>query len=191
MWKKLIGCMTAFLVVVVVQAEEKSDLELKLVAKSPTVTVDLGGKTSEEYTKELQKDLDAAKKGDPVVLPAPLKVELELQVVNTSKKDVTIGVMGDVNQVNFTVKGPSVLTGSPLLAFTTDFRLPQEKTLKPGESYTMKIGSLVDGFRGASRMIYLTEAGKYTLSATFQLAEGEGKGPLLKSNTVELLVKTK
>jgi len=166
-------------------------LVLKIVAKKTTYAWDGGGKTPAEFKKHLEEVAAAIKAGkDPNVKwpPAP-PVELTLQITNTGKEDVTVYVGGDPNVFTLELKGPGVFTLSPPLAFTADFRLPRGMKLEPGKSYEIPLKSLTDGFRGASRLVYWTEPGDYTLSATYQLADAGGeKGAVLKSQPIKLKV---
>src|SRR5579871_6725889 len=61
-------------------------LEAKLAAKKKTYTLDLGGKTSDEF----QKELKTAKKTGRY--PQPPVVDLVLEVKNTGKQDVHVWV---------------------------------------------------------------------------------------------------
>ena len=53
----------------------------------------------------------------------------------------------------------------------------------------MPVNRLADGFRGASRLLFFTSPGDYTLKATYQLADAEGKkGVILKTDAVKFKV---
>lgn len=168
-------------------------LELKVIAKKDTITLDTDGKSSKEYKPMLEDIAAKIKKGERAPQPPrPPAVELTLQIKNTGKKDVTIHVQGDANVFTLDVKGPGVVTLQPQLAFTTDFRLPRPITLEAGKSHEITVKALSDGFRGASRWIYWTEPGEYTIGATYQLATSDGgKGALLKAEPIKVKVEEK
>lgn len=170
--------------------KEAGPLTLKLVLKKDKVVFDGQGETPAEFKKMLETLQEAIKKGEFRGNPPKLTpFDVTLQIVNTSDKDQTLTVGGDANQYNFTLKGPGMVALSPPLAFTADFRLGKEITLAPGKSHDINLKQLADGFRGASRMVYWTGPGEYTLSATYQLAGPDGgKGPLLTSAPVKFKV---
>jgi hypothetical protein len=147
-------------------APKAADLPIKakLIAKKDTYTLDLGGKSVEEFNQALK---DAEKTGKYPPAPA---VELTLELTNTSDKDVKLWVEGDPNQVMLTLKGPDAVTVAKKAAFTADFRGPKTMTLAPGKSYTVAVNSLQFGFRGASQAAYWLKPGEYTLSASYSTA---------------------
>ena len=170
--------------------KDAGPLELRLTAKKDTVSIDLGGKTPKEYYKALADLAEQINKGGFGARPprAP-EVDLTLSVVNRSKEEMTIHVGGDPNVYVFEVKGPGVVTMRNPIAFTADFRLPRAVTLAPGKSFDIPVRQLMDGMRGASRLLFFTEPGEYTLTAAYQLSDARGgKGQLLKSEPLKLKV---
>jgi hypothetical protein len=143
---------------------KSADLPVKatLVAKTATYKLDLGGKSAEEFRKLLK---EGEKTGQ---LPAAPKVELVLQLKNTSDKDVQIWVTGDPVMVNLDLAGKGAVSVMGRRAFTTDFRLPTAMNLEAGKTHEIPITSLNYGFRGGSQQAYWTEPGEYTLTASFQ-----------------------
>jgi hypothetical protein len=140
-------------------------LELRLQAKTAKYTLDLGGLKGDEFRKMLKE----AKKTGKV--PPPPAVDLTLELRNTGKKDLVIHVEGDANTVTLHLKGPGAVSAEPLLAFTADFRVPKTITLPAGKRFAFPaIKSLSHGFRGQSLKSYWTEAGDYTLSASYTTA---------------------
>lgn len=186
----LLATVALFFFATTAAAEEKSPVTLKLVAKTDKYKFDGGGKTADEYKKELE---DLAKKsaaGELVRAPKPPAVDLVLQITNTSKEEVTIYVGGDPNVYTFELTGGagSVSMGSGL-AFTADFRLPKAVTLAAGKSHEIPVKQLSDGSRGASRYVYWTGPGEYKLSVSYSLADKDGgKGAVLKSEPVKITV---
>jgi hypothetical protein len=172
------------------RADDKNPVVLKIVTKSDKYKLDLGGKTADEYKKELE---DAAKKsaaGELLRPPAPPKVDFVLEIKNTGKEAVTIFVGGDPNVYTFELTGGAgTVTMGSGLAFTADFRLPKEVTLAAGKTYEIGIKQLSDGSRGASRFVYWTGPGEYKLTASYTLADKDGgKGAVLKSEPVKITV---
>ncbi len=152
-------------------AEEKKEekpvdlpVKTKLVAKKTTYTLDLGGKTGEEFRKQLK---DAEKNGR---MPAAPTVDLTLEITNTSDKAIKIWTSGDPVHLELTLTGPGAVMASPRLAFTTDFRGPAATVLDPGKTLSIPVTKLQYGFRGASLMSYWTEPGEYKLAATYKTA---------------------
>jgi hypothetical protein len=182
-------CLTGVLAALAVSSgrAEESDKEVvlpvkaKLVAKTTTYKLDLGGKTAEEFRTLLK---DAEKSGR---MPPPPAVEMALEITNTSDKEIKIWTSGDPVQIDLKLTGPGAVNARPQLAFTTIFIGPKAETLAPGKSLSLPIAKLQYGFRGASNMSYWTEPGEYKLSATFKtgiqpapkgVKERDGFGPV-------------
>jgi hypothetical protein len=200
MRRYILPCLVAALLVSLTDAapaDEKKDagpLVLKIKANKDKYAWDAGGKTPKEFKKALEEIAEAMKKNPrpAVKLPDPPKVDLVLEIVNDGKEDVTVHVGGDPNVYTLELKGPGVMTFTPPLAFTREFRVPKAVVIAPGKSYDIPVTQLKDGFRGASRFIYWTEPGEYTLTATYQLSDARGeKGALLKSKEIKLKVEEK
>jgi hypothetical protein len=141
--------------------EEKLPVTAKLVAKKDTYRLELDGKTPEEFRKLI------AAGGK---LPAPPAVHLELELHNTSDKEVKIWVKGDPVVLELDVKGPGAVSVIAQKAFTQEYRAPAATTLPPGRSYSYPITSLKYGFRGVEKHAYWTEPGEYTITATLTTA---------------------
>jgi hypothetical protein len=163
------------------KADEKSKtdpagapLEAKLVAKNETYTLDLGGKTPEEYR-------DAVKATPPVV-----EVDLVLEVKNTSDKEITIWIAddyrkedrqegGDYVKLLLELKGPGAVSARTALRETTPKTPPpRTRALAPGKTFSLPITTLNYGSHGVAHYeayrACWTDAGEYTLTATFQTA---------------------
>ena len=133
------------------------------MAKKDTYTLNLGGKTADEYRQQLK---DAATGG--AVPPAP-KVELMLEFTNTSDKEVRIRVGGTQNVVTLALTGPGAETVEMKNRVTPKFMLASKTvTLAPGKSTSVPINSLAFGMRNLTNAAYWTSAGAYTLSASYK-----------------------
>jgi hypothetical protein len=120
-------------------------LELRLTSKRASYPLDLGGKTAEEFRKQLK---DAEKSGK---LPPPPAVKLVLDLRNTGDKDVQVQIGGDNSDLLLHLKGPGAVSVDAKRAFTLDFRAGRTVTLAPGKSATIEMDSLSYGFREQSR----------------------------------------
>jgi hypothetical protein len=173
------------------QGAKDGPVELKLIAKKDRYAWDGGGLTPAEFRKQLDKlaEDQKNKKGGLGPLPSAPAVDLLLQITNTSKDDVTVHVGGTANVWTFELKGPGVVTLVNTAPMPAIIILPRAVTLKPRESFDVPVKKLMDGRRGASRLLYWTEPGEYTLSATYQLTDAKGTATqLLKSETVKITV---
>jgi hypothetical protein len=185
----------------VARAEDKKeepkapDLPVKatLVAKKATYTLDLGGKSGDEFRRMLKE----AEKGGKV--PAGPKVDLVLELKNTSDKEVQVWISGDSVVLNLDLKGEGAVNVVAQQAFTDDFRGPKPITIAAGKTHEIPIASLTYGFRGVAQQAYWTEPGEYKLSASLQTAispappgtkdNGQGFGPCtIKSEPVKITV---
>ncbi|MSR52973.1 MAG: hypothetical protein EXS09_06735 [Gemmataceae bacterium] len=167
-----------------VAAEDKVPVALKIVVKKANIAwpYGLGPKEFEARLKELSKAKNAR-------YPLSPSVDMVLQFANTTKEKVTIYVEGDANMLTLAVKGPGVTTATPMLAVTSDFRLPTAVELEPGKTFEVQLKGLVDGFRKSSRYIYPLAPGEFSISATYLLATADGgKGALLKSGDAKFKI---
>jgi hypothetical protein len=156
-------------------------------------TLDLGGKSAEEYLR----DLELASKGKAKAPPPPT-VTLEVIVTNTGKEKVDFWHTGDPVQILLDLKGPKAKKLTPLLAMTLEFRLPEFKSLQPGESHKFTLKRLAGGMRGNSQWLYWVEPGEYSLTAQLKTGvrpvppgapEEEGAGRVtLSSQPIKIMV---
>jgi hypothetical protein len=149
-------------------------LEAKLVAKKDTYTLDLGGKTPEQYRDEVQKK------------PPIVKVELVLELKNTGDKEITIWIAddygkeerqqgGDYVTLQLDLKGPGAVSALVKQQSTKPLTPPpRTHKIAPGKIYSLPITTLNYGTHGVATYqgyrACWTEAGKYTLTATFKTA---------------------
>jgi hypothetical protein len=147
--------------------EENKDQPVKatLVAKKAKYKLDLGGKTSEEFQKELK---EAVKAGRGV--PAAPTVDLALELKNTTDKEITIRIGGTPTILNLKLEGKGAESVVATRIFPRIYILPKPVTLAPGKATTIPIKSLQYGIRGVQYRAYLTKVGEYTLTATYNTA---------------------
>jgi hypothetical protein len=162
-------------------AEEKSKtdpagapLEAKIVVKKDTYTLDLGGKTPEQYR-------DAVKASPPKV-----DVDLVLELKNTSDKEIKIWIVGDLRDeksqpggdyvtLDLSLQRPGALNvAGPEIVTTPATPPPTVQAIAPGKTWSLPLTSLCHGTHGvalkrANRSCW-TQAGEYTLTATFKTA---------------------
>jgi hypothetical protein len=168
-------------------------LTLTLVAKTDKYQFDGGGKTAEDYKKELEEAAKKQEKGERTTPSRPPVADLVLQITNTTKNDVTILVGGDRCAFAFDLTGGTgVVTLKSNLPFTADVKPPKAVTLAAGKSYEIPVMQLSDGARGTSRYVYWTGPGEYLLSATYAFsASPRGRVTELKSEPVKITVTEK
>jgi RNA polymerase sigma factor (sigma-70 family) len=150
-------------------------LELKLVAKKGSYALDLGGRTPDEYRKEVEKE------GGPR-LAAP-EVDLELELTNTGKEELKlwqvgqgIGIKGDdLIGLAWDLKGPGALSHSRTVGVNTVIQPRKVWSLAAGKSRTFAVKNLsaivsrVQGSEVSFQSVYWNQAGEYTLTARFLL----------------------
>src|SRR5436305_6960652 len=98
--KWVLMTVTALTFTTAATAEDKKaegPVTLTLIAKTDKYKFDGGGKTSDEYKKQLEEVAKKLDKGERATPPKALAVDLVLKLTNTSKEDVTIYVGGDSN----------------------------------------------------------------------------------------------
>ncbi len=160
---------------------------VKLVAKKATYAWPV--QKPAEFEKALKETQKAIQDKKEVGVPDALIVDFVLRFTNTGTEATEIYLGGDMNTLALELTGPGVVTLAPNVAVTTEFRNPKPVKIEPGKTYDMPIARLSDGFRGASRRLFFTAPGDYTLAATYQLADAEGKkGIILKSEPAKFTV---
>lgn len=133
-------------------------LEAVLKAKQQKYTLDLGGKSADEFRKQIES-------GN---YPAAPKVDLVLELKNTGSEEVQVRVFGTENTIELALKGPGAVTEQLKRRITPKFVIaPKTMTLAPGKSVSVPITSLEFGRKGSHRAWWV-EAGKYTLSASYK-----------------------
>jgi hypothetical protein len=116
-------------------------------------------------------------------------VYLDLEIANTSDKDVTIWIGGDATSLSFDLKGPGAVCKLLTLTTTADFRYARPVVIRAGETYTRPVTSLNFPHPRPSSLWYWTEPGEYTLSATWVLgASKDTAGPVLVAAPIKLTV---
>ena len=135
-------------------------LELTVTGKTTRYTLDTGGLSGADYKKKVSNT-----DGPPASAPA---VDLTVEVKNTSDKPVRVWVSGDPVVLTLELRGRGAVNVQPLIAFTQEFRAPQDVEIAAGKSHAFPVKSLVSGFRSASVYSYWTEPGEYELVATLK-----------------------
>ncbi len=139
-------------------------LEARLTSRNATYTLDLGGRTPEEFARQITRGS---------LLPSP-KVDLVLTLRNTGDKKLVLDpdVRVDVYLIgNAAMNHPE---GSHSVGVQFE-DLPKKVSLAPGETYSVSIKSLD---QGPGRQSYWLLPGEYALHAkawVFVDAESEGK----------------
>lgn len=169
-------------------------LELKLVAKQETYTLDLRGLTEKQFRDKVNAQAAKRVGGMP-----PQKVSLQLELRNTGRQEVKVILPKHQNHFAFVLEGPGVITGE----FAGSIAAGQETiTLAAGKSHIIPISYLETVHGLKLQQPYWTKLGEYTLKATDRLqvalpAKGdkfeEGAAPAFKgvpftSNPVKLQV---
>jgi hypothetical protein len=177
-------------------AEDKKvsgPITLKLIAKSDKYKFDGGGKTAEEYKKQLEELVEKSKKGERFQSPKPPAVDFVLQFTNTTTDDVTIHVGGDRNSYQFELTGGAgTVSLNSGLPFTADIKYPKAIVLAPGKSHEIPVKQFADGARGMSRFVYWTGPGDYRLSVKYTLSDAKGTNiTTLTSEPVKITVTEK
>ncbi len=166
----LMAVSVLILSVTAVQADDKkeepktpaSPIKATLTAKKATYTLDLGGKSGDEFRK-LLKDNEKSR-----TLPAAPTVDLVLELKNTSDKAVTVWISGDAVVLNLDLKGEGAVNAVAQVAFTREFRVSKPLMLEAGKTHEIPIANLNYGYRGVAQRAYWTEPGEYKLSVSFQ-----------------------
>jgi RNA polymerase sigma factor (sigma-70 family) len=138
-------------------------LEARLVAKKDSYILDLGGKTPEEFRKDIKN-----------VYPATPAVNLELEFRNSGDKTFAFLVGGSNPDIPLLLKleGPGAVNVTlPAADAPIARRLFTKVILAPGKTHTLPIKSLMTerlGREGTAS--YWLEPGDYTLIATYKTA---------------------
>lgn len=168
-------------------------LELRIVGELAGWELDSRGDPATKF----QEKIRAGEKSGQLV--SATRVELELEIRNTGSSSIRIWVSGDATLLTFDLKGPGAMTADSKEPLNGTIA-PQTVTIAPGKSHRIPFTSLAHGKRLKARHSYITEIGRYQLSATFKTgvspAPSGSKGSsagfgevILKSAPIEFNVK--
>jgi hypothetical protein len=149
-------------------------LEARLVVKKAVYVLDRGGKAPTDYLAEAKKK------------PPRVDVDLVLEIRNTSAGDIKLWMAddyrdekrqagGDYVELVLDLQGPGAVSAVVATRFTRPATPPPRlATIKAGKSFVLPITSLSYGRHGVARYqgsrAAWTQAGDYTLTATFRTA---------------------
>lgn len=133
-------------------------VEAVLKAKQAKYTLNLGGKSAEEFRKQI----------DARQYPQAPAVDLVLELKNTSREEIKIKIGGTQNVIMLDLKGPGAVRETLKGRVTPKFIIASHVVaLEAGKSVSILITSLSYGFKGGQRAWWV-EPGKYTLSASYR-----------------------
>lgn len=165
-------------------APPEGPLVLRVTAKKDTYPLDLGGKTAEEFRKLLK---DTEKTGTPPPKPA---VDLTVELRNTGDQEITIDVIGEEkNHLRLDLKGPGAVQRLTPVGGAPSGVRNKSLTVGAGKSLTFPLARLEYGEQRHGW--YWTQAGEYTLTATFSAritVGGKDRNVTLTSTPVKLKV---
>jgi hypothetical protein len=139
-------------------------LDVRLVAKKATYTLDLGGKSGKEFRKLLDDEKNTRR------FPEPPKVDLVLEFKNTGKEEIKFRIGPDGAEPMLELKGEGAATVDlgPNVSGRRSID-PKVIALAPGKTYEWPIQSLKSlSFTRPQHQSYWTEPGEYTLTADIQ-----------------------
>jgi hypothetical protein len=139
-------------------------LELKLVSRSDTYPLDLGGQSAAAFRK-LLKDGSTTQQ-----LPPPPGVDMEARLKNVGGEDLQVWVSGDQTEWSLEFAGQGVETVQAKKYFGDEPIPPKAVKLGPNERYTFPIKRLAHGYRGVAKQSYWLEAGEIRLWTSFKTA---------------------
>ena len=154
-------------------------VELKVIVPKEAVALDLTA---------AQKAVKAASEPRGDVGGFQTRVPVTLRIVNNTDAAVTFNFGSDASSYTLAVKGPGVEPVFNPVAQTSEFRIGKPVTLAPGKTFDIELKALEFGSRGKGNLLIITKPGEYTLDATYQMATGDEKGPLLKATPVKFSV---
>lgn len=176
-----------FLAVSLVSADDKKDDGPKAEPKSTPLEVKITGKTTtytltKEAAAEYAKAEETVKKGGTNLPEAP-KLDLAIELRNTSDKAVRVWTGGDPRILVVKVRGKGAVNLEPRLAYTDEFMMPIATEIAAGKSISVPLKSLRSGYRGISPFACWTAAGDYEL--VVELKTGVSPKPEGSGETVD------
>jgi hypothetical protein len=141
--------------------------ERKLPAITPGPTESLlialpAGRLGEAFRSELRQRSAGQ-------LPPPPAVAFQLMLMNKGTDAVTVRIGDAEPTLILDVQGEGVVRVPVRAAQAAAFLQPQSRRLAPGEATTFHVDRLVAGSRRHPEYVYLTEPGKFMLTARLQL----------------------
>ncbi len=131
-------------------------LDLLLLAHQTEYVLDLGGKSPAEF-RQLVLDLESKiQAGKPVFIesfPAPPAVDLQVEILNRSDREVELWLGGDDSALTLELTGPGALNVANAGPFTANVVPSERVVLAPGASHLHVLPQLFHGFRGYGRSV--------------------------------------
>jgi RNA polymerase sigma factor (sigma-70 family) len=163
-------------------------IEARLVGAKESYTLDLGGKTAEEFIKQFGEGKGPRRVGTR--FPPSPQVDLKLELTNTGKEEIKVQVRGNENKLTLDLKGDGAFYAPVVIQnFLPVRRPPTVLTIAPGKSVTLvDVPTLAFPKPGAGSQAYWTAPGKYKLTVDYVLGvspapagtkdKGDGFGPV-------------
>jgi hypothetical protein len=129
----------------------------------PAVVVLPDGEKGEAFRRRLRQAARAGK------LPTPPAVPLSLTLKNSGPRPVTVRLGDAVEELELDVRGEGVVRLPAARVAAPEVLRARTFVLAPGEQYVFPIERLIAGARGRLEYIYLTEPGKYVLTARWRV----------------------
>jgi hypothetical protein len=166
---------------VLAPAHGRDTVAAKVEKSQPEVVLALPAQIGVAFRRKLQQ-ADAA--GD---LPLPPELAVALALENTGRRPVRIGPGDVVEELSLTVRGEGVVRIQAPAAPEPEWLHLPPRVVAPGGRYVVPIKRLISGARGRVEYIYLTEPGRYTLTAHLELTIG-GTMQTLQSGAIHIRV---
>jgi RNA polymerase sigma factor (sigma-70 family) len=148
-----------------VEGKPKSaPLEIRLITRKDTYTLDLGGQTRGEFLRHVREE-EGMVTDRPASLPPAVAVDLVLELRNTSQETLELTLGGDASTLTLELQGPGALSVVSQRSFTEKPVPGTPVTISPGKSHSLPITSLSWGKRNTQYRAWWTRAGDYTLTA--------------------------
>lgn len=123
----------------------------------------------EQHGKAFRNQI--AEETDTDNLPPPQKVNLVLELKNTSQEDVMIWPRGAITYPDLIVEGPGVVQPENLTTISGESSgTSVQPTIAPGETHRITITSLNPN--GGTTWFYWCEPGEYTIKASYKVHTG-------------------
>ena len=155
--------------------QEPAIAPAKVEEKTQVFALDLKDKTAAQFRHQIEK----AER-----LPQPPRVNLGLEIRNSSAHEVKIFVGGKGSELTMNLTGPGAMTAAAPANFQADFLVPQTINLPANHSHVLAITYLVYGNREKLHAAYWTEPGQYTLTLRYKVAIADARGQDLRFVTL-------
>ena len=152
-------------------ADSEPRFSLVVDQQQAKVRIEPGMQEAKALLATRGKDLRARllKAKDEGKLPMPPAIDLELALVNDSRRPIEVRLGDAVTRLTLDIDGDGVIRIPVTMVPLPEFLKPRLLRLQPGERHVVRVDRLIAGSTNELEFIYVVESGEYLIDATLRV----------------------